>query len=100
MTAREELIANTFLELADTLVAEFDVIDFLHTLVNRTVALIDADAAGIMLADQRGGLEVLAASRAPAPGRSTTAAVAAAAAAVPARPSTARRLTVAVCGVP
>jgi transcriptional regulator with GAF, ATPase, and Fis domain len=62
MTAREELIADTFVELADTLVAEFDVIDFLHTLVERTVALLDADAGGIMLADQRGGLEVVAAS--------------------------------------
>jgi GAF domain-containing protein len=62
MTAREELIADTFVELADTLVAEFDVIDFLHTLVERTVALLDADAGGIMLGDQRGGLEVVAAS--------------------------------------
>ena len=59
---REELIADTFVELADTLVAEFDVIDFLHTLVERTVELLDADAGGIMLADHRGGLEVLAAS--------------------------------------
>jgi transcriptional regulator with GAF, ATPase, and Fis domain len=59
---REELIADTFVELADTLVAEFDVIDFLHTLVERTVELLDADAGGIMLADQRGGLEALAAS--------------------------------------
>ena len=59
---REELIADTFVELADTLVAEFDVIDFLHTVVERTVSLLDADAGGIMLADQRGGLEVLAAS--------------------------------------
>ena len=62
MTAREDLIADTFVELADTLVAEFDTIDFLHTLVERTLALLDADAGGIMLADQRGGLEVLAAS--------------------------------------
>ena len=62
MTAREELIADTFVELADTLVADFDVIDFLHTLVERTVALLDADAGGILLADQRGGLEVVAAT--------------------------------------
>jgi len=62
MTAREELIADTFVELADTLVAEFDIIEFLHILVEKTVALLDADAGGIMLADQRGGLEVLAAS--------------------------------------
>ena len=62
MSTREEQIADAFVELADTLVDDFDVLDFLHTLVERAVALLDADAAGIMLADQRGGLEVLAAS--------------------------------------
>ena len=62
MTTREALIADTFVELADTLVREFDLIDFLHTLIERTVELVDADAGGIMLADQRGGLEVMAAS--------------------------------------
>jgi transcriptional regulator with GAF, ATPase, and Fis domain len=62
VTTREELIADTFVELADTLVAEFDLIDFLHRLVERTVELVDADAGGLMLADQRGGLEVMAAS--------------------------------------
>jgi transcriptional regulator with GAF, ATPase, and Fis domain len=62
VTAREELIADAFVQLADTLVAEFDVLDFLHLLVERAVELLDADAGGIMLADQRGGLEVMAAS--------------------------------------
>jgi len=62
VTARELLIADTFVELADTLVDDFDLLDFLHTLLERTVELVDADAGGIMLADQRGGLEVLAAS--------------------------------------
>jgi transcriptional regulator with GAF, ATPase, and Fis domain len=62
VTARETLIADTFVELADTLVGEFDLTDFLHTLIERTVDLVDADAGGIMLADQRGGLEVMAAS--------------------------------------
>jgi len=62
VTTRQTLLADTFVELADTLIADFDLIDFLHVLVERTVALTDADAAGIMLADQRGGLEVLAAS--------------------------------------
>jgi transcriptional regulator with GAF, ATPase, and Fis domain len=62
VTAREELIADAFVQLADTLVAEFDVLDFLHVLVERAVELLDADAGGIMLADQRGGLEVMAAS--------------------------------------
>ena len=59
---REELIADTFVELADTLVAEFDAIDFLHVLVERAVVLLDVDAGGIMLTDDRGGLEALAAS--------------------------------------
>lgn len=62
MTTRVTLLADTFVELADTLIDDFDLIDFLHVLVDRTVALLDADAAGIMLADQRGGLEVMAAS--------------------------------------
>ena len=62
MTTREQLIADTFVELADTLVSEFDLLEFLHTLIERTVALVDADAGGIMLADQHGKLEVLAAS--------------------------------------
>lgn len=62
MTSREQLIASTFVELADTLVADFDVIDFLHTLARRSVELLDANAAGIMLADQRGRLQVLASS--------------------------------------
>jgi transcriptional regulator with GAF, ATPase, and Fis domain len=62
MTSREQLLASTFVSLADTLVAHFDVIDFLHTLATRSVELLDADAAGIMLADQRGGLRVMASS--------------------------------------
>ncbi|MEJ7703097.1 MAG: GAF domain-containing protein [Geodermatophilaceae bacterium] len=60
--AREKLIGETFVEMADTLVAEFDVIDFLHGLVSRTVELLDVNAAGIMLSDQRGGLTVMASS--------------------------------------
>lgn len=62
MTSREQLLATTFVDLADTLVADFDVIDFLHTLATRSVELLDADAAGIMLADHDGGLHVMASS--------------------------------------
>lgn len=57
---REEQLANAFVELADSLVDEFDVIDFLHTLAERAVELLHADAAGIMMADQRGQLQLLA----------------------------------------
>jgi hypothetical protein len=62
MTSREQLLASTFVSLADTLVADFDVIDFLHILAIRSVELLDADAAGIMLADPHGGMHVMASS--------------------------------------
>ena len=57
-----QLLAGTFVELTDTMVADFDVIDFLHVLTDRTVALLDVAAAGLLLADPRGQLRVVAAS--------------------------------------
>lgn len=60
--ATQQRLVEVFVELADTLVAEFDVIDFLHTLIESTVELLDADAAGLMLANQRGQAEILASS--------------------------------------
>jgi transcriptional regulator with GAF, ATPase, and Fis domain len=59
---REQLLATTFVELADTLVDDFDVVDFLHGLADRCVRLLDVDAVGLMLADQRGSLRVVASS--------------------------------------
>ncbi|SDP93427.1 GAF domain-containing protein [Lentzea jiangxiensis] len=55
-------ITETFVELADTLVLRFDAIDFLHTLTGRCVELLEVDAVGILLADQRGALNLVAAS--------------------------------------
>jgi GAF domain-containing protein len=57
-----DLLSDTFIELADTMVADFDILDFLHMLTDRTVALLGASAAGVMLADPRGELRVAAAS--------------------------------------
>ena len=57
-----DLLSDTFIELADTMVAEFDVIDFLQLLTDRSVALLAASAAGVVLADPRGQLRVAAAS--------------------------------------
>jgi transcriptional regulator with GAF, ATPase, and Fis domain len=57
---REQRLAQVFVELADTLVEEFDVVDFLQTLTERCVELVDTDAAGLMLDDQRGALQVIA----------------------------------------
>lgn len=46
-----EELAETLVELADTLSAEFDLDDFLRLLVNRCVRLLDVDAAGVFLMD-------------------------------------------------
>ncbi|QNE18271.1 GAF and ANTAR domain-containing protein [Kribbella qitaiheensis] len=58
--SREQRLTEVFVELADTLVDNFDVIDLLHTLCERSVELLQADAAGLILADQRGVLHVMA----------------------------------------
>lgn len=58
----QQRLLDVVVQLADTLVAEFDMIDFLHTLTETCVELLDADAAGLMLADQRGQLQVIASS--------------------------------------
>jgi transcriptional regulator with GAF, ATPase, and Fis domain len=55
-------MAQVFVELADTLIETFDVVDFLHNLTDRCVELLNADAAGLMLTDQRGGLKLVAAT--------------------------------------
>jgi ANTAR domain-containing protein/GAF domain-containing protein len=57
-----ELLSDTFVGLADTMVADFDVIDFLHMLTDRSVALLAASAAGVVLADPRGQLRGAAAA--------------------------------------
>jgi transcriptional regulator with GAF, ATPase, and Fis domain len=57
-----DLLSDTFVELADTMVADFDVLDFLYMLTDRTVRLLAAGAAGVVLADPRGELRVAAAS--------------------------------------
>lgn len=61
-TTRESLVSHTFLQLADTLVDDFDIIDLLTILVDRCLELVDADAAGILLVDTAGNLRVMAAS--------------------------------------
>ncbi|HET9830016.1 MAG TPA: GAF and ANTAR domain-containing protein [Nocardioidaceae bacterium] len=55
-------LAQVFVELADTLIEDFDVVDFLQTLTDRCVELLGADAAGLMLSDQRGGLQLMTAT--------------------------------------
>jgi hypothetical protein len=71
MMAREQRLAEVFVELADTLVEEFDVVDFLQTLTERCVELVDTDAAGLMLDHQRGNLRRAPPSTASPPARSS-----------------------------
>ncbi len=57
-----QLLSETFVELTDTMVAGFDVLEFLHLLTNRSARLLDVSAVGLLLADSRGELRVIAAS--------------------------------------
>ncbi|MCD9625137.1 GAF and ANTAR domain-containing protein [Rhabdothermincola salaria] len=59
---RESVLAQTFVELADTLVDDFDVVDLLTLLADRCVEVLDVQAAGIMLAAPDGQLRVMASS--------------------------------------
>jgi len=54
------LVSDAFVKLADALVGEYDMLDVLHTLVEQSVLLLDAEAAGLLLADENGVLQVLA----------------------------------------
>jgi transcriptional regulator with GAF, ATPase, and Fis domain len=60
--SREERLSEAFVDLADTLVDDFDVLDFLHALATHCIALLDVDEAGLMLADGSGRLVVAASS--------------------------------------
>jgi transcriptional regulator with GAF, ATPase, and Fis domain len=63
MAARvDERLAAVFVELADTLVAGYDLMEFLQVLAERCVELLEVDAAGLLLADAGGVLRLVAAS--------------------------------------
>jgi len=62
MIATEQL-AETFVEIADTLVEDFDLIDFLHMLTSRTAELTNTVSAGLLLSDPHGRLQFMAASQ-------------------------------------
>jgi transcriptional regulator with GAF, ATPase, and Fis domain len=59
---REFRLARTFVSLADTMVDDFDLAEFLHMLADRCTDLLEVDAAGVLLVDQRGGMRMAAAS--------------------------------------
>ncbi|WP_331445101.1 GAF and ANTAR domain-containing protein [Streptomyces xanthochromogenes] len=59
---REQRLAEIFMEVADSLTDDFDVLDLLQRLSTRCVELLDVSAAGILLADAVGELQMVAAS--------------------------------------
>jgi GAF domain-containing protein len=59
---RETMLARTLVELADTLVADFDVVELLTLLTDGCVDVLDVAAAGLMLAAPEGDLRVMASS--------------------------------------
>jgi len=62
LNSSSERFAEVFVEFADTLVDEFDLIEFLQTVTVRTSQLVGADHAGLLLADPHGRLQFVAAS--------------------------------------
>ena len=60
--SRQEKLAKTLVELADTLVDDFDVVELLTRLTDRSVEVLDVDAAGLMLVAPEGDLRVMASS--------------------------------------
>jgi len=62
MEDRERWLADTLVELADSLVTDFDVIDLLSTLAERLQELIEASEVGLLIADPQGHLRVMASS--------------------------------------
>jgi len=63
-SAREAALVRAFVFLADTLVADYDVVDFLHELCDRCVEVLGVAAAGVLLADPQGQLTLVSASNA------------------------------------
>lgn len=61
-TIPAERLAGVFVEIADTLVADFDVVDFLHLVTTRAAEMVPESAVGLMLADQQGHLRFMGAS--------------------------------------
>lgn len=55
-------LSEVFVELADTLVDDFDVVEFMTVLADRSVEILEASEAGVLLADPSSGLHSVASS--------------------------------------
>ncbi|MFI1801794.1 ANTAR domain-containing protein [Streptomyces sp. NPDC020379] len=61
MASRPRML-EILVEAVDSLIEDFDLIDFLHRLAARCVELLDIEAAGVMIANAFGEPQVIAAS--------------------------------------
>src|SRR5580693_9053251 len=59
---READVVRSLVEMADTLVDDYDVVDLLTGLAGRCVTLLGASAAGVMLASPTSNLGLVASS--------------------------------------
>jgi GAF domain-containing protein len=60
--ARHQQLVRTLVELADTLIDDYDVVDLLYLLTERCVDVLEAAAAGVLVQDRERDLDVVAAS--------------------------------------
>src|SRR6201981_1125098 len=59
---READVVKSLVEMADTLVDDYDIVDMLTGVADRCVSLLGASAAGVMLASPAGSLGLVASS--------------------------------------
>ena len=62
MAVSTQRLADVFVEIADTLIGEFDLIEFLSLVTARTAEVVASEAAGLVLVDKEGRLRFMAAS--------------------------------------
>jgi hypothetical protein len=60
-TPREKCVLDAVVSLVDSLLDDFDVVELLTDLAERCVELLDIEAAGLLLADPRRYLHLMAA---------------------------------------
>jgi GAF domain-containing protein len=60
--SRESMLMAAFVDVADTMVDDYDVVDLLDRLAAHCVSLLDVAAAGLLLTDGQGNLRLLASS--------------------------------------